>query len=370
MKITARQMLITCFLLASRLSFASVEDTCKPVGELVPICGFRGSEDLEVLPGGKALLVSQSRVDVTHPPVMLWLQGSIALLNLNSNKPTILYPAAGGSVGRNAWGDPNCPGEIGASLAPHGLHLSRRSDGKLQLLVVNHGGRESVEFFEVSTDGRNVKLTWRGCAVAPAYSFLNDVAALPNGGFLVTTMTHNDSPDAMMRDRPKAEKGENTGHVWRWRPKAGFDVLPGSEAPMPNGLQVDKQGHTLYLNVDTTHGGGVRKIDIATGKLLGFAPLSDPDNSSWAPDGRLLVAGVSPGADVTPCLKVGFQVPCGAKSRVTAIDPKTMNVETLFEHHGPPMGLFTGVVQVGGYLYIGSTSVDRILRVPLSRHKQ
>ena len=43
------------------------------------------------------------------------------------------------------WGTPDCPGEPDKAFAPHGIHLSRRGDGRLQLLVVNHGGREAIE---------------------------------------------------------------------------------------------------------------------------------------------------------------------------------------------------------------------------------
>ena len=359
--------LFLCLMGWSAAQAATQQEACRAVGKLVPICGLKGSEDLEVLPGGRALLISQSRVDVTRPPAMDWLPGSIAVLDLATRKPRVLYPAKTAGSGRNTWGDPACPGEIGTTLAPHGLFLSRRSDGNLQLLVVNHGGRESVEFFEVTGKGSHAKLAWRGCAVAPEFSFLNDVAALPDDGFLVTSMTHNDGPEAMFRDRPKAEAGENTGLVWRWQRGTGFSRQPGGDAPMPNGLQVDKAGRTLYLNVSVTHGGGVRKVDIATGKVLGFAELPNPDNSSWSEDGRLLVAGIVPDADVLPCVKVGFQHPCGARSRITAVDPEIMRTELLLEHEGLPMGLFTGVVQVGGFLYIGSTSVDRILRVPMPK---
>lgn len=367
---TLWRYLLACSLCWGAAFAAEQVTDCRAVGKVEPICGLQGSEDLVSLPGGQALLISQSRVDVSHMPIMNWLPGGIALLDLKTRKPRVLYPSATASEGSRQWGDPACPGEIGALMAPHGLYLGRRSDGRQQLLVVNHGGRESVEFFEVSGRGRHVRLAWRGCVVAPEYSFLNDVAAFPGGGFLVTTMTRNDGPQAMFRDRPRAEAGENTGHVWRWQPGAGFDKLPGSDAPMPNGLQVDKAGRTLYLNISTTQGGGVRKIDIATGKTLGFAPLANPDNSSWAPDGQLLVAGITADADVAPCAKVGFQVPCGAKSRITAIDPATMTARGVFEHEGLPMGLFTGVVQVGRTLYIGSTSVDRILRVPVpDRHQ-
>ena len=37
---------------------------------------------------------------------------------------------------------------------------------------------------------------------------------------------------------------------------------------------------------------GVRSIDLASGRLLGTAAVSHPDNLSWASDGRLLAAGL------------------------------------------------------------------------------
>src|SRR4051812_19983856 len=36
---------------------------------------------------------------------------------------------------------------------PHGIDVMRRADGVAELFVVNHGGRESVEVFEVVLDG-------------------------------------------------------------------------------------------------------------------------------------------------------------------------------------------------------------------------
>ena len=334
---------------------------CKPVGDLIPICGLRGSEDLEVLPGGKQLFVSQSRVDFTQPPAMLWLPGSIAVLDLQTRKPRSLYPVRPVQVATATWGDPACPGEIGERLAPHGLHLSRLADGKQQLLVVNHGGRESIEFFEVVDRRKKLGLEWRGCAVAPEYSFLNDVVGLPSGGFLVTTMTRNDSPDAMMRDRPRADRGEKTGHVWRWRREEGYTVLPGSESPMPNGIQIDAAGTAVYVSV----GGGVRKVDLASGKTLGFVQIHNPDNSSWSADGQLLVAGIVDDAEIMPCLKATFAVACGIKSYVAVVDPATLTIRRVIEHEGPPMGLFTIAVQVGRYLYVGSAAGDRVMRMLL-----
>src|SRR6185503_17968258 len=85
------------------------------------------------------------------------------------------------------WGDATCPGPPSAAFSPHGIDLARRRDGRLALLAVNHGGRESVEFFEVA-EPEHPTVTWRGCAIPPPESFLNEVAILPDGGFVTTHM--------------------------------------------------------------------------------------------------------------------------------------------------------------------------------------
>jgi hypothetical protein len=356
---------------------------CAAEGDLVPICGVHAPEDIEPLPGGKELLLSQLHAELDPSGAMRWMPGSLAVLDLRTRATRVLYQLAPRRTTTESWGDASCPGEIGDALSPHGIHLSKRRDGRMQLLVVNHGGRESVEFFEVtghdshvprggrgrreaSGEGELLTLEWRGCAVAPPFSALNDVVALPQGGFLVTHMTRNDGPDAMMRGIQAGERGENTGHVWRWQPSTGFVVQRGSEGPMPNGIQLDAAGEVAYINMGVSTG-GVRKIELDTGEVLGFASLPNPDNSSWTEDGHLLVAGLSRGADIAPCLQATFAVSCGAKFYVAELDPATLATKVLLEHEGPPMGLATVAVEVGKFLYVGSAAGDRILRVPRTR---
>jgi hypothetical protein len=47
-------------------------------------------------------------------------------------------------LGREAgWGDPACP--VPAAFSTHGLFVSQRPDGHVQIIAVNHTGRESIE---------------------------------------------------------------------------------------------------------------------------------------------------------------------------------------------------------------------------------
>ena len=134
--------------------------SCDPVGPARPICGFQNPEDLELLPDGKHLLVGE------FGSMEGGRAGALSLLDLASEARTVLYRGGQGGSVEPGWGDPGCPGAPPAEMSPHGIHLSRRADGRLQLLVVNHGGREAVEFFEVSDSDSDWSLAWRGCGAA------------------------------------------------------------------------------------------------------------------------------------------------------------------------------------------------------------
>jgi hypothetical protein len=361
------RLLMPLSLLALLLQIAAAPasaSACAAIGNLVPYCGLPNPEDLEVLPGGSGVIASDMRIAM-GPAGIVGQPGSLKWLDLNTRAVNVLYPSTSAPPGRPDWGDAACPGEIGAALMPHGIHLSRRSEGAWQLLVVNHGGRESVEFFELTGKkgtgkDRHWTLSWRGCVVPPALNHLNDVAALPGGGFLVSTMHtlgNTETRNAMRR----AEQGENTGFLWRWTPGEGLSHQAGSDSPMPNGVQVDVIGHYAYLDT-ANQGGDVRKLDLARGEVVGTVAVPNPDNASWTADGRLLVAGVAAGASSMTCFAKP-DAPCPVASEIYSIDPGTMRAERLFSHSGPPLGGATVAVQLGSDLLIGSCFGDRIMAV-------
>ena len=314
-------------------------------------CGLPHAEDIEVLPDRRGVIVGDMGIR-RGPAGMESGTGPLKWLDTRTGRVTALYPAAGVPTGRNDWGDPACLGEIGAAVNAHGIHLSRRRDGAWQLLVVNHGGRESVEFFELTGRSGHWGLRWRGCAVPPAGSRLNDVVALPGGGFLVTHMGPRTADGS---------RGENLGWLWRWTPGRGFGEQPGSRVPRPNGVQIDPAGKFAFIS-SGVNGGEVWKVDLAAARIVGKAPVSKADNSSWARDGRLLVTGITPQGESGPCFLTP-QDPCPAPFEVIAIDPATMRAERLFAHSGPPVGGGTVAVQYGNDMLVGSFAGDRILRV-------
>jgi hypothetical protein len=336
---------------------------CRDVRDIHPICGLKNPEDMSLLEDGHRLIVSQygSMTDPDAP-------GSLALLDLETEQFRVVYPI--GEAGEDSgtkhpavgWGDPDCPGPAIDPFNPHGIDLARRADGRLQLLAVNHGGGESIEFFEVLPEPENVHVVWRGCVVAPEGGYFNDIVHLPGGGFLVTHMMDYGSPSwGMIR----ALFGSNTGFVYEWQAADGFRALAGTEAPFPNGIEVSEDGSEIFVNVYL--GNEVRRIARDSGETLATAEVPSPDNLSWAKDGRLLVASHLGGfSEQRPCMDLDSGA-CPMSFEIRALDPESLEGGAIFANAGPPMGGGTVAIDVGGELVMGSFAGDRVIRVRIPR---
>jgi hypothetical protein len=332
---------------------------CEPEGNARPICGFQSPEDLVALPGGETVLVSEfGAMEGDHP-------GRLALLVIETDERRVLWSGGDAHGAKAAWGDPACPGPPSSAFSPHGIHLSEREGGALQLLVVQHGGRESIEYFEVSGSGSDWSAQWRGCVVAPEMAWLNSVAALPGGGF-VTTKMMNRTQNADDLAEAFAE-GRKEGYVLEWEPGRGFAVLGGSHGGMPNGIVTSRDGRMVYVNSSGEN--EVRRIERATGEVTARASnLPGLDNARWASDGRLVVASVTAEGghadDFILCMNL-TEGACPIPFQIVAIDPESMEQEVLYANEGPPMGAGTVGLVIGKDLFVGSFAGDRILRVSL-----
>ena len=329
--------------------------SCEDSMGIHAVCGLQNPEDLALIPNAQHVIVSQfGLMDGSQ-------SGSLGVFDLASEDFRVVYPVAHSDDGgaTSGWGEPTCPGPPGEAFSPHGLDLAPRPDGALRLLVVNHGGRESIEFFEVGTESGEPTLTWRGCALPPENSALNDVVSLPDRGFLTTHMFPLDSQGLGTFE---AALGLDTGVVLEWHPMQGWREVPGTRAPFPNGIELSDDGRTIFLNAYMA--GEVRKIDRITGQRLGTASVESPDNSSWSREGALWVASHEGGlTDHASCygLKEGA---CPMAFKIVAIDPNSMETETVFWNEGPPMGAGTIALDLGTELLIGSFAGDRMIRVP------
>jgi hypothetical protein len=319
---------------------------CSPAGNIQFICGQQGPEDLVLIPGSEWIVVSA-----------LAGTGGIRLANIRDHTTTLVYPtpAAKEELDRKTYDA--CPGPPDASdkakFQTHGLALRSGRNSLHTLYVVHHGGRESIEVFQLDGGAKPPTLTWVGCAIAPQPVGLNSVVALPDGGFAATNFLAR-GVDAGARGKMLA--GENNGEIWEWHSGTGWKIVPGSEAPGPNGLEISKDGKTFYVAA----WGSQSFFRLSRGRTppqrdsipLGFRV----DNIRWASDGSLLAAGQAGAA------------PGPQFSQVVKVNPNTLKVQELIrEPYGDSFGAGTVAIQVGKEFWVGSFRSDRIARFPIAR---
>lgn len=348
---------VACSSEVPTVSGVGAADDCAAVGVARPICGFTNPEDIVPLPGDEALLIGEYGTSAEDH------SGGLVLFTLADETRRTLWRAGDGPKRATpGWGDPACTSAPDAGFNSHGIDLVRRDDGALALLVVQHGSREAVELFEVSGEGTDWRLAWRGCVPSPEDASLNEVAGLADGGFYTTKMASLAGADAIDEGFPTAP----TGQAYHWRPGEGFSEIPGTTGIMPNGLVASPDGRFVYMNASAES--SIRKVEVATGRELGRAEVMMPDNVTWSPDGRLLVAslrGLDPElfAECTE-RKTGY---CPIPFAIVAVDPETMTeIGPVYESDGHPLGAGTVGLQVGRELFVGSFKADRILRVDLA----
>ncbi len=305
------------------------------------ITGVWGPEDLERVPGTPLVIVSQYYATRDN------VKGDLALLDTTTDK---VQPLPIRAAFEKDWGDPSClapPSHIG----PHGIHLARRADGRLQLLVVNHQERESIELLEVDKGGR--LLTWHGCV--PSTEAFNDVAALPGGGFIATVPTAHGQPEKV--------DGTEAGFLMEWHPGQALRRLPGSEAAFNNGVQVSPDGKTVYFDAWTTS--EIVRYDRASARITGRVKAGFmPDNLSVAADGTYIAVGIDKLIG-RQCVMLEKQ--CSSSFTAARFDPRTMTVTPLYRGAAGEMAGASIGLQVGSDLYLGSFTGARILKVPMPR---
>lgn len=319
------------------------------------IAGLQSPEDLELLPDGKRILISEMAGEKDQP-------GQFALLDVTNLQVTVLHPEA---PTRSDWGDPGCKQRDAAQISPHGIHLSRTRGGGMLLLAINHGKMESVHAYALLQQGAKVRLMWRGCVETP-YNF-NDVAATPDG-FIGAHQF-----DKPMGEGSDATKflfgGSNTGVAVRWSRATGFRKIPGTEAAFPNGITVSKDGTTAWMAA--TAGRQVRKIDLVRNLQVAAADLPiAPDNLSWTADGQLLVTGPNDVLLLAKC--AAMTPPCTVPFSVVRLDPDTLASHAIYQNDGAQLLGASVAIIAGSKMYLGSFAGDHILQVPApafaSRH--
>jgi sugar lactone lactonase YvrE len=312
------------------------------------LCGIVRPEDIELVPGTPWMLVSE--LGGGDKP------GRIVLIDPVANERRILAENSPNISEGETF--PRC-GAPPAILRPRGIHLSADRDGILHLLVIA-GAR--IERYRADTDANTISLTWDGCVEVPKTIAANDVAALPDGGFVVSHMY--DSPRNFLLNI-KFVLGLNTGYVAKWTQTGGWAKIPNTDVSFANGIQVDPQTSRVYVSSMFTQ--RIVAVDPDGGNRIESARTAiQTDNLSWSDDGRLIGAGHTgfPIYGISKCRDIG-DAPCSFPSAVVAFDPKTLKNQTLFE---TPTGTIPGASVAAlrdKTLYLGSAFGDRITRIAL-----
>lgn len=345
-------------LLAAALAQPAPAD-CVPEPPLAYVCGPVKPEDLQALPGTPWLIASGFAPGA-----------GLKLINTRSGTWRTWFDASPGQITPASSDYPDCPGPPDPALFnARGLGLRRTGPGRWRLLVVNHGGRESVEVFDIASR-RNAEpsLTWRGCLSMPAGQVGNSVASYADGTVLVTVLTRSGTSIADFVE------GRDTGAVWSWSPGAkGFVELPGTRLPGNNGLEVDPDGRRFYVIAFGWHAVLVYDRRDTTRPLARIeAPGFMPDNLHWT-GGRLLLTGMRLDEPACGGLRkvvngVADPMLCHRGWAIGALDPKRLTIRVVAS--GDPAAGFNGysaAAIAGGKLWLGSFQSSRLAHMPLPK---
>ena len=255
----------------------------------------------------------------------------------------------------------NCPGPLDPKqMVLHGLSLRPAAGGRYTVYATNHGGRESIEVFELDASGARARRdVGRLRARCPNGMAANSVAAFSDRSLVATVLI---MPGKTFED---AFAQRNTGAVFAWTPgEKTFRMLPGTELSANNGIETSPDDQEFYVASTTT-----KRIDAYArakpGVVLRTAQLKEvgPDNVRWTADSQLITAGHDRQrgrrAAAPPKTEAGIRCPRGYVA--VTIDPKTMAVTELAR--GPATPAFTGTaiaMRVGNELWLGSFFADRL----------
>jgi len=335
------------------LSAAQQPAACAPAGGLSFVCGVQNAEDLVLVPNTRWMVASGMAPG-----------SGLHIVDTQAKAVRNLYAPGTSTARADKAKYANCPAPLDPKLAVlHGLSLRPAANGRYTVYATNHGGRESVEVFELDASGASPAATWVGCVLTPDNMALNSVAAFTDGTLVATVLI---MPGKTFAD---AFALRNTGAVLQWTPGSkAFQMLPGTELPANNGIETSPDDKEFFVASTTTkrviaYARNKPGVPLRTAQLKGFGP----DNVRWTSDNRLITAGLiddEPACGGAPKTEDGIRCP---RSYVAAtIDPKTMAVTEIAR--GPATPAFTGTaiaMRVGNELWLGSFFADRLAYRPL-----
>jgi hypothetical protein len=346
---------LRCLAASAALVFAPAlhaqAPACANDADLDYVCGADKPEDIIAIPGTH-WLVASGFVD----------GAGLKLVDGQARRLTRWFAGTPDQIAPDRTAFPTCPGPVDpARFNARGLGLRRIGPERWRLLVVNHGGHQSIEAFDIDTKKAVPTLTWRGCLIMPEGQVGNAVASFADGTILVTVLTR---PGTNIAD---FVAGKITGGVWQWRPGAkALALLPGTELPGNNGLEVDPDQRHFYVIAFGWHALLIYdRADTRTPVDRIDATDFMPDNVHWSGD-RLLLAGMR--LDEPACGglrrivdRVADPMLCHRGWIVGALDREHHRIATVA--YGGPQPGFNGLSAAtiaGNELWLGSFQADRI----------
>ena len=335
------------FVLHGCVDVEATEDDCPPEHGLKFICGPENAEDL---------------VHIKGTPWVVTSGENLYLVNIESKswqKLPIRYPARSDNISPPF---DICPSVLtSAERYAHGITIRFHESGVHELYVVNHDGRESVEVYDLDSNGLIPSAHWKGCIPLGDQFFGNSVATLPNGGLAISISFDKTAPDVFSR----MIAGEVSGFAYEWFPGQELTITAGSELSSNNGIAASKDGLWLYINSSSK--GDVTRVPrtAAAAKYLPRAttklPVSLADNIHWTPEGTLLIAGHVDGIpESSACIQNGDKV-CAMDSRVIELDAQSMEIIQVWERNASEnFGATTAAVKIGDTVWYGILRGDRV----------
>jgi hypothetical protein len=255
----------------------SALENCEPAHGHAFLCGAERPEDVARIPRTRWLVFSGfsegaglKLVDTRARTMRRWYTGTAAQVA----RERTLYDGCASAP------DPRL-------FNAQGLSLRSISPTRHRLYVANHGGRESIEIFDIDLERDEPELRWIGCVLMPAATPANSVAVYSDGAILASVLTR---PGTTITD---FVRGAHTGAVYEWRPgEPGFRLLPGTELPGNNGIETAPDDSGFYVIAFGWRAVvAYARADSSRPLWRVTAPGFMPDNIHWD-EGRLILAGM------------------------------------------------------------------------------
>ncbi len=246
-------------------------------------------------------------------------------------------------------------------LSSHGIALKSIKEDCFEVYAVNHGGKETVEVFDLTIQDDTPAIVWKGSVPMPDGLRGNAVAPLSDG-FLVTIPMTDSNPGTFL----DFLAGKPTGAVYRWTVHEGYREITGGKLAGNNGIEVSPDEKWAFVNSYSDR--SVTRINLTDDKaepVTVHMPFL-PDNIKYSADRTLLVTGQDSNILTVVLLTNGTSIGVSpTDTAVVQLDPETTRVTDVLKL--PKFRAFGGgttALYIGNDLWVSSFRAQRIMILP------